>query len=100
MVSLRDANGNPISDADIDIRGDMNHAGMEPVEADASTDVSGDYRIPFEWTMGGDWFVVVTATLPDGTVVEEQFNYTVGMSDGAEMDMDNMDGMDSGTGDE
>lgn len=77
VVSLRDANGDPISGANIDVRGDMNHAGMEPVEADASTDVSGDYRIPFEWTMGGDWFVIVNATLPDGTVVEEQFDYTV-----------------------
>jgi hypothetical protein len=90
VVSLRDANGDPISDANIDILGNMSHAGMEPVEGDANTDVSGDYRVPFEWTMGGDWAVTVTARLPDGTVVEEEFTYTV-VTDSDEMDMGEMD---------
>lgn len=67
----------PIDDAAIAIRGDMNHAGMIPVlrETDRATD--GDYSIPFEWTMGGDWFVVVTATLSDGTVIEQAFPFAV-----------------------
>lgn len=77
VVSLRDENGDPINGAEIDIRGDMNHAGMEPVLREVSESENGDYMIPFEWTMGGDWFIVVTATLPDGTVVERQFDYTV-----------------------
>ncbi len=93
VVSLRDASGDPISDANVDIRGNMSHAGMEPVEADANTDVSGDYRVPFEWTMGGDWTVTVTARLPGGTVVEEAFNYMVGMNT-------ENDEMDNETGDE
>jgi len=96
VVSLRTADGEPISGASIDVRGDMNHAGMEAVLADASTDVSGDYRVPFEWTMGGDWFVVVTATLPDGQVVEQQFDYTVAGE--GPMDMDDDSGGMSGRG--
>lgn len=77
IVSLHDADGQPIDDATINIRGDMNHAGMIPVlrESDRATD--GDYLIPFEWTMGGDWFVVVTVTLSNGTLVEQAFPYTV-----------------------
>jgi hypothetical protein len=101
VVTLQDADGNPIDDATVAVRGDMNHAGMVPVEGEASTAVNGDYRVPFEWTMGGDWFVIVTATLSDGTVVEQQFDYTVasdgmGMGDMDGMNMDDMDMDDSG----
>ncbi|GAB4517066.1 MAG: hypothetical protein OHK0046_23340 [Anaerolineae bacterium] len=80
VITLRDADGSPIENASVAVRGDMSHAGMQPVlrEADdASTDAPGVYRFPFEWTMGGDWFVVVTATLPDGTEAIERFELSV-----------------------
>ena len=109
VVTLQDRNGNPINDAKVGIRGDMNHAGMTPVIGEQSEGENGEYRIPFEWTMGGDWFVVVTATLRNGTVVEQQFDYAVsgemdvGGMDMSEGGMDNtelseggMDGMDMG----
>lgn len=89
VVTLREEDGTPIDGASLEIRGDMNHAGMQPVLREVSTSQDGDYRIPFEWTMGGDWFIVVTATLPDGRVVEQQFDYTVEAGEG-EMDMDMM----------
>ncbi len=98
VISIEDQDGQPISDADIAIRGDMNHAGMEPVLREASGGREGDYTVPFEWTMGGDWFVVVTATLPDGRVVEKQFDYVVA-SDGT-MQMDEMDMATEAVGDE
>ncbi|MEM6528334.1 MAG: FixH family protein, partial [Chloroflexota bacterium] len=95
--TLRDSNGDPINDAQVNLRGDMNHAGMQPVLRDSSVGREGDYTVPFEWTMGGDWFVVVTAELPDGLTVEEEFDFTVagdpmmGDMDMATEDMDDMD---------
>jgi hypothetical protein len=88
VISVEDENGDPINNANIAIRGDMNHAGMQPVLRDVTNGREGDYTVPFEWTMGGDWYVVVTATLPDGKVVEKQFDYVVA-SDGT-MQMDDM----------
>ncbi|RMG86729.1 MAG: hypothetical protein D6712_06945 [Chloroflexi bacterium] len=75
-VTLTDSEGNFITDAQVEVRGDMTHAGMVPVIVTAE---SGDdsYHAAFEWTMGGDWIVTVTATLPDGSVVEKTFNYSV-----------------------
>jgi hypothetical protein len=77
VLSLVDDEGQPIDDAKVNIRGDMNHAGMQPVLRESSTGRDGDYQIPFEWTMGGDWFVVVTAELPDGHIAEREFEFTV-----------------------
>lgn len=50
----------------IDVRGDMSHAGMTPVIVTGARGESGSYAIPFEWTMAGDWYITITATLPDG----------------------------------
>jgi hypothetical protein len=44
----------------------MNHAGMRPVFADAKEVEPGKYEATLELTMGGDWFVLITGTLPDG----------------------------------
>ena len=39
---------------------------------------NGLYSVPFEWTMGGDWVVQVTAKLKDGGTATQQFKFTVG----------------------
>lgn len=92
MVTLTDANGDPINDATVNVRGDMNHAGMAPVQGDAENGDNGVYTIPFEWTMGGDWILTITATLADGTEVTDEVEIN-GVSANAEatMDMDSMD---------
>ncbi len=77
IVTLTGADGQPVSDAAISARGDMSHAGMAPVLADLDTGANGVYRLPFRWTMGGDWFVDITATLPDGTTAARRFDLTV-----------------------
>lgn len=77
-VLVTDAEGEALSNATIEARGDMNHAGMAPVLRSAeASDTPGEYVIPFEWTMGGDWFVDITVTLPDGSTTTERFNYRV-----------------------
>lgn len=79
IVTVTDANA-PINNATLSIRGDMSHAGMTPVIREVEPDepiTDGVYRVPFEWTMGGDWFVDVTATLPDGTGVTARADFTI-----------------------
>lgn len=77
VITVRDAAGDPISDAQLNIRGDMTHAGMVPVLAEAERGENGVYRVPFEWTMSGDWIVEVTVTLPDGATVRRNFDFSV-----------------------
>lgn len=77
VVIVKDA-GQPIEGAQIAVHGDMTHAGMQPVDGFGTTDASGISSVPFNWTMGGDWIVTVTASLPDGTQIERTFNFGVG----------------------
>ena len=73
-VELRDADGAPLTGARIDIEGNMNHAGMVPVLAVAEEGDPGHYSTPFKFTMGGDWFVILSIELADGSFVEEVFD--------------------------
>ena len=87
-VWVTDENGEAVDDATVNVRGDMNHAGMVPVLAEAVTGgENGVYRLPFEWTMGGAWIVTVEAVLADGETVSQQFNVSVG-GDGGGMDLE------------
>jgi periplasmic copper chaperone A len=74
LVSLRDRAGNPINDAIVNLRGDMAHAGMSPVLAEATSGVNGVYEIPFAFTMSGDWVLTVDVTLADGSSASRSFN--------------------------
>lgn len=76
-VTLRDADGQAVENAAVSVRGDMNHAGMVPVEATATHSGDGVYTADFEWTMAGDWIVTVSAELAGGDVVSQTFNYSV-----------------------
>lgn len=76
-IRIFDGNDQPIDNATLAIKGDMTHAGMVPILAEATNGDKGLYKVPFEWSMGGDWVVTVQATLPDGTVAEESFPITV-----------------------
>lgn len=71
-VGLHDANGLPISGAQVELEGNMNHAGMVPVFAEASEVAPGRYRAGMEFTMGGDWFILVRVDLPDGRSMERK----------------------------
>ena len=72
------AQNQPLANAAVAVRGDMTHAGMRPVIADAtSTDAQGKVDVPFKWSMSGDWIVSVTVTLPDKSEVSQDFNVTV-----------------------
>lgn len=65
-LKLTDKEGNPVKGATLKLEGNMNHAGMKPVFADAKEVDPGKYEATLDLTMGGDWFVLVTGKLPDG----------------------------------
>lgn len=74
-VTLKDANGEPIENAAVEVEGNMSHAGMVPVITEAAGGDDGRYVTQdFEFTMGGDWFLIVRATLPDGHTAEQTFD--------------------------
>lgn len=77
IITLQDAQGSPIDGAVIQVHGNMDHAGMAPVERESRESLNGVYRIPFEWTMGGGWIVTIIAMLPDGGKVSRDFPFTV-----------------------
>ena len=72
-VTLRDAAGQAVDDAQLAIEANMSHAGMTPVMADGAAGKDGIYRVPLTWTMAGDWYVDVKFTLPDGQKITRRF---------------------------
>jgi hypothetical protein len=68
----------PIEGASVQVVGDMTHAGMAPVQAEALRDEDGTYRTEdFAFTMAGDWVLSVDVTYPDGTVRSTAVNVSV-----------------------
>jgi hypothetical protein len=61
----------------LDIRADMSHAGMKPVLVDAASGQDGNYTVPFEWTMAGDWILSISASLPDGRILRRTHSVRV-----------------------
>ncbi|HEV7682040.1 MAG TPA: FixH family protein [Pyrinomonadaceae bacterium] len=75
-ITLRviDLSGHAVTGARITLEGNMSHAGMAPVFAEAKELGSGRYQAHLEFTMGGDWIVLVHLTMPDGRKSEQQFD--------------------------
>jgi hypothetical protein len=70
-LTLSTAGGQPIEGATVRLEGNMNHAGMKPTFADLNESDPGNYTGTLRFTMGGDWFIVVTASTPDGRRLEK-----------------------------
>lgn len=78
IVTLKDASNAPIDGATLQVHGDMDHEGMTTVDREVSQSVNGEYRVPFEWTMGGGWIVTITAQLPGNSgEITETFDFFV-----------------------
>ncbi|MDD9954824.1 MAG: FixH family protein [Anaerolineaceae bacterium] len=77
LVDVTDADGRAVSPERVDVRGDMDHAGMQPVLRDDVQGSNGKYRVAFEWTMAGDWTVTVRLTFADDSVLEKTFDESV-----------------------
>lgn len=71
-VTLSEASGQPITGAKVELEGNMTHAGMAPTLARPQEISPGRYEAPLDFSMAGDWFILVRATLPDGRRLERQ----------------------------
>ena len=74
-ITLRDSSETLVEGASISLEGNMSHPGMQPVLSTADEVEPGRYAAPFEFTMAGDWFIIIRATLPDSSLVEQQINF-------------------------
>ena len=74
-ITLRvtDVSGKPVTGARVTFEGNMSHAGMVPVVADAREVEPGRYLSTMELSMAGDWNVAAHVTLPDGRRLDQQF---------------------------
>jgi hypothetical protein len=73
-ITLTDTTQQLISGAKVRLEGNMSHPGMQPIIVTAEEVSPGEYRAPIEFTMGGDWFILVESTLPDKRIVKRQIN--------------------------
>jgi len=71
-VRLADAAGAPVRGATVGVEGNMNHAGMVPSIATTREVAPGCYEGALEFTMGGDWFLLIDVRLADGAHFEEK----------------------------
>ena len=72
-LRLAEASGKPATGVRVKLEGNMSHAGMTPVFADAKEIEPGQYSSTMELSMAGDWYVVVHMTRPDGRQLQRQF---------------------------
>lgn len=72
-LNVADAFGKPATGVRMRVEGNMSHAGMTPVFADAKETDPGRYSSTMELSMAGDWYFVVHMTLSDGRKLERQF---------------------------
>jgi len=72
--TLTDAVNHPVTGAQIEVEGDMSHAGMRPVFAQANEVRPGRYESPLPLAMAGDWVILLHGTLSNGEKLERQFD--------------------------
>ena len=71
-------NGAPVSGAQVEVTGDMIHAGMAPVLAEAEEQGDGTYETQnFAFDMAGDWILTVDVTYPDGVKLSKNLAASV-----------------------
>lgn len=71
-IVLKDAAGKPVRMGRLEVEGNMNHAGMTPVFTQLEETEPGQYAGTIEFTMGGDWFLLLSGELPDGRRFEKK----------------------------
>lgn len=74
VLELANPDGSPLTGATVRLEGNMNHAGMKPSFADLRETEPGHYAGTLKFTMGGDWFVLVTAQTADGKSVQHKLD--------------------------
>lgn len=73
-LNISDASGKAVTRASVTIEGDMSHAGMGPVFSEAKEQSPGRYQAPLQFSMAGDWVILIHAKLSNGQKLERQFD--------------------------
>lgn len=73
-LTLTDAAGQPLETDSLEVEGNMNHAGMVPVFATLRPTTAGRYEGSLEFTMAGDWFLLVSGQLADGRRIDQKID--------------------------
>jgi YtkA-like len=71
-MTLRDREQKPVIGARLRLEGLMSHPGMAPVVADVVERGDGAYDAPLQFTMAGDWILLVTGQLADGSQLKKR----------------------------
>ena len=71
-LTLRDREQKPVTGARLRLEGLMSHPGMAPVTATVTDRGNGEYEAPLQFTMAGDWILLVAGELPDGMPLKQQ----------------------------
>jgi hypothetical protein len=71
-LKVTDEAGRSLTGAKIKVEGNMSHAGMAPVFAEAGEVAPGRYQAHLEFNMSGDWVLLIDLTLPDGRKFQRQ----------------------------
>jgi YtkA-like len=66
--------GRPVRGARLRVEGHMSHPGMAPSIASAVEGADGLYVADLQFTMPGDWILLVSGTLPNGAAVERRID--------------------------
>jgi hypothetical protein len=72
-LKVNETSGAPVGGAHLTLEGNMSHAGMVPVFAEARELETGHYQSIMELSMAGDWNVTVHVTLPDKRKLDQEF---------------------------
>jgi hypothetical protein len=71
-LKILDAAGDPLPEASVHLEGNMTHAGMAPTFAEAHEITKGKYRATLDFSMSGDWIIVVKVVTKGGKKIEKQ----------------------------
>ena len=74
QLKLTKPEGGPLTGANVQVEGNMNHAGMKPSFATLEEKEPGQYAGTLNFTMGGDWFLLITAKTSSGETLEEKID--------------------------
>lgn len=69
-----DAAGRPVRAATLRVEGHMSHPGMAPMLSTAIEREDGVYEADLQFTMRGDWILIVSGSLPDGGTVQQRID--------------------------
>ena len=71
-MMLRHPDQKPVTGARLRLEGLMSHPGMAPVVAEVVERGDGAYDAPLQFTMAGDWILLVTGQLADGRQLKKR----------------------------